>query len=187
MKTIIYYPTIFHTNPFAYKMSDIWELSEYNAKDLLLKNKMATEKGVSEMILNITRFSAIDETGCEHEIRDFDDSSRVKIRGTHSGLYLKTRSAVDLEPGYYTKLRFYLGSSGNSLILKDGSEQKLAGKKYIDFEIRKGLRIDGEYKKPLVLRFDLEPYALSSLFYPIRKLFKRQKGTVGKLVNSFAQ
>lgn len=187
MKTITYYPTIFHTNPFAYKMSDIWELSEYNTKDLLLKNKMATDKGVSEMILNITRFTAVDEKGEEHQIKDFDDSGRVNLKGTHTGLFLKTNGSVDLKPGRYTKLRFHLGTSGNTLILKDRSEQKLSGRRYLDFEIRKGMVIEGETQKPIILRFDFEPYTLASVFNPVWKLFKRQKRTVGKLVNSFAQ
>ena len=187
MKKMTYYPTIFHTNPFAYKMSEIWELSEYNAKDLLLHNTMAHEKGVSEMILNISKFTAIDEQGNEHQIKDFDCGSRVNLKGTHTGLFLKTRNAVDLKPGRYTKFRFYLGSSGNRLVLKDRTEQKLSGRKYLDFEIFKGLLIDGEDKKPVILRFDFEPYTLASMFNPIRKLFKRQKKTVGKLVSSFAQ
>ncbi|NER09082.1 hypothetical protein SAMN06265375_1011434 [Muriicola jejuensis] len=187
MKTIPYYPTIFHTNPFAYKMSDIWELSEYNAIKILLRNQMATEQGVTEMILNIANFAAIDESGKEHIIKDFDDSSKVNLKGTHTGLYLKTNSAVDLEPGKYTKLRFYLRTSGNTLILKDKSEKKLSGRKYLDFEIRNGLEIHAEDKKPLILRFDFEPYSLASFFKPLTDLLKRQKRTVGKLVNSFAQ
>ncbi|WP_372945929.1 hypothetical protein [Muriicola sp.] len=187
MKTMTFYPTIFHTNPVAYKMSDIWELTEYNAYDVLLKNAMATEKGVSEMILNITQFAAIDETGKEHLIMDFDQTSRVNLKGSHTGLFLKTKEAVNLDPGKYTKFRFYLGGSGNSLILKDKSEKRFSGRRYLDFEIRKGLEISAENKKPLILRFDFVPYTLASYFKPLTKLFKRQKSTVGKLVNSFAQ
>ncbi len=168
-------------------MSDIWEISEYNAYDVLLKNEMASELGVSEMILNITQFAAIDEAGKEHLIKDFDDSKRVNLKGTHSGLFLKTRTATDLEAGRYSKLRFYLGTSGNSLILKDKSEKRLTGRRYLDFEISNGLEITADHKKPLILRFDFEPYTLASFFKPLTNLFKRQKRSVGKLVNSFAQ
>jgi hypothetical protein len=168
-------------------MSDIWELTEHNAKDLLLQNEMATEKGVSEMILNITRFAAIDEKGAEHNIKDFDNSGRVNLKGTHTGLFLKTQSAVGLEPGKYTALRFYLGRSGNALMLKDRSEKTINGRKYLDFKIRNGLTITGDEQKPIILRFDFEPYTLASLFNPLWKVFRRQKRSVGKLVNSLAQ
>lgn len=187
MKKMTFYPTIFHTNPYAYKMSDIWELSEYNAKDLLLQNDMAYDKGVSEMILNITQFAAIDETGKEHPVQDFNEMSYVNLKGTHTGLYLKTQSAVDLQPGRYTTLRFYLGGSGNTILLKDRTEKKLTGYRYLDFKIRKGLEISGQDNKPLILRFDFEPYSFASFFKPVTDLFRRQKRSVGKLVNSLAQ
>ncbi|GGD43122.1 hypothetical protein GCM10011361_07590 [Muriicola marianensis] len=168
-------------------MSDIWALTEYNTYDILLNNLMATEKGVSEMILDITRFAAIDEAGQEHIIKDFEDTSRVNLKGSHTGLFLKTQGEVNLKPGRYTTLRFYLGTSGNTLILKDKSQQSLVGRRYLDFEIWKGLEISAENKKPLILRFDFEPYTLASIFKPLTNLFKKQKRTVGKLVNSFAQ
>ena len=187
MKTITFYPTIFHTNPYAYKMSDIWELSEYNAKDLLLKNDMANDKGVSEMILNISHFAAIDESGKEHAVRDFDNMSCVNLKGIHTGLFLKTQSAVDLPPGRYTTLRFYLGSTGNTIFLKDRTEKKLSGYRYLDFKVRRGLEITGEDQKPLILRFDFQPYTFASFFKPVTDLFRRQKRSVGKLVNSLAQ
>ncbi len=187
MKTITFYPTIFHTNPYAYKMSDIWELSEYNAKDLLLQNDLADDKGVSEMILNITHFAAIDEAGKEHPIKEFDNMNCVNLKGTHTGLFLKTQNAVNLQPGRYTALRFYLGGIGNSIRLKDRTERKLSGYRYLDFKIRKGLEITGEDNKPLILRFDFEPYTFVSFFKPLTDLFRRQKRSVGKLVNSLAQ
>jgi hypothetical protein len=168
-------------------MSDIWELTEYNAKDLLLKNDMVNEKGVSEMLLNITHFAAIDQDGKEHPIKDLDNSKGVNLKGTHTGLFLKTNSAVDLKPGRYNALRFHLGNMGNTITLKDRSERKLSGYRYLDFEIQNGLEINGEDQKPLILRFDFEPFTVVSFFKPLTDLFRRQKRSVGKLVNSLAQ
>ena len=175
MKTITYYPTMFHTNPFAHNWSDIYTLSENNAKDVVLENDMVGEKGISEMVLNITAFDAIDENGKEHRIKDFSQGNLVNLKGTHSGLFIKTNSAPELNPGTYTTFRFYLGGSANTFIFKDRSEEAVTGLEYIDFEIQNGLMINGNDKKPVIMRFDFEPYTLASFFNPIRNLFKKQK------------
>jgi len=175
MKTITYYPTMFHTNPFAHKWSDIYAVSEHNAKDVLLQNDMVTDKGISEMIVNITKFVAIDDKGKEHTIKDFPQGNLVNLKGTHSGLFLKTNSAPELNPGTYSTFRFYLGGSANTFIYKDRTEATVSGLEYIDFEIRNGLTINGKDKKPVIMRFDFEPFTLASFFNPIRNLFKKQK------------
>ncbi|NNK12584.1 MAG: hypothetical protein HKP08_14670, partial [Flavobacteriaceae bacterium] len=181
MKTNTYYPTMFHTNPFVHNWRDVYALSERNAKDVLLQNDMVREKGISEMILNITRFAAIDENGNEHLIKDFSKGNLVDLKGTHSGLFIKTNSAPELNPGIYKAFRFYLADSANTFIYKDQSEAVVSGLDFIDFEINNSLKIDGKSKKPIIMRFDFEPFTLLSYFNPIRNLFKRQNPSGRKL------
>jgi hypothetical protein len=186
MKTMTYYPTIFHTNPFAHKMSDIWDLTENNARDLMLLNEMATKNKISEMILNIKGFSAIDENGKEHLIKKFSKSNLVDLKGTHSGLFIKTKSVVNLEPGKYKSFRFHLGKTGNSFIYNDRSEETVNRFDFLDFEIRNGLEVNAETKNEVILRFDFEPYTLASFFKPLQEWFKKIKPAAGRMVESFS-
>ncbi|QBA63658.1 hypothetical protein [Muriicola soli] len=186
MKTITYYPTMFHTNPFAHNWTDIYSHMENNAKDVLLQNQMVAEKGISEMILNVRSFAAIDEKGNEHLIKEFAKGNLVDLKGTHSGLFIKTNSAPKLKPGTYNTFRFYLRDTANTFVYKDRSEEVVAGLEYIDFDIDNGLKVDGKNKKPVIMRFDFEPYTFLSFFKPITDVFKRQKRSVGKLVSNLS-
>jgi len=185
MKKITYYPTMFHTNPFAYNWTELWDMKEAAAKELILKNTRATRLGVSEMYLNITKFSAIDEHGNEHFIKDFPKQAELNPKGMHTEFFMKVKSRLSLDKGTYKSFRFYLANTGNTFVHSDRSRQAITDVAYLDFEIRNGLRIKSDEDKQVVFRFDFEPYTLASYFKPMLKLFKRSGTYTGKLAGSY--
>ncbi|WP_297764329.1 hypothetical protein [uncultured Muriicola sp.] len=184
MSKYTYYPTMFHTNPFAYNWTEILEAHEMNAKELILKNTQATQLGVAEMFLSISKFSAFDIHGNEHFIKEFPKQAELNPKGMHTEFFIKIKSMLELEEGGYTTFRFYLGKNGNRLSYKDGRSETITDVKYLDFEIKNGLRISGDKNREVVLRFDFTPFTLGSYFRPILNLFKRSKTFTGKLAGS---
>jgi len=181
MSKITYYPTMFHTNPFAYNWTELLDINERNSKELILKNTQTTKLGVSEMFLSISKFSAFDIHGEEHFIKDFPKYAELNPKGMHTEFFVKIKSMLTLDEGGYTTFRLYLGKSGNSVRYNDRSSETIKGVKYLDFEIKNGLRISGDKDREVVLRFEFEPYTLTSYFKPLLNLFKRPKPFTGKL------
>ena len=184
MNKTIYYPTMWHTNPFSMNMTEFWDINVSQAKDLVLTNNRATALGVSEMILNISKFSAFDENGKEHLLKDFPNRAELNPKGMHTEFFIKIKSMLNLEEGTYSTFRFYLAESGNTFVYSDRSSETIAHKDYLDFEIKDGLRIKGDEDRQVVMRFNFEPYTLASYFRPILKLFKRPRPFTGKLAGS---
>ncbi len=184
MSKIIYYPTMFHTNPFAYNWTELLDINERNAKELILKNTQTTKLGVSEMFLTITKFSAFDEHGKEHIIKDFPKQAEFNPKGINTEFFIKIKSLLALDKGTYTSFRFYLGNSGNSVRYNDRSSEIITDLKYLDFEIKNGLNVESDKDRQVVLRFDFAPYTLASYFKPILNLFNRAKPSTGKLAGS---
>ncbi len=185
MKKITYYPTMFHTNPFAYNWTEVWDMNETDAKELILKNNRASKLGVSEMFLNITKFSALDENGNEHFIKDFPKQAELNPKGIHTEFFIKVRSRLSLEKGNYKSFRFYLANSGNTFVYSDRRRQAVTDVAFLDFEIRNGLCVKSDKDLQVMFRFDFEPYTLASYFKPLLKLFKRSRPFSGKLAGSF--
>lgn len=184
MSKITYYPTMFHTNPFAYNWTELMDTNETNARELILLNTQTTKLRVSEMFLSISKFSAFDLDGNEHFIKDFPKQAELNPKGMHTEFFVKIKSKLALDDGGYTTFRFYLGNSGNSVQYNDRSSETIKDVKYLDFEIKNGLRITGDKDREVVLRFDFEPYTFASYFKPLLNLFKRPKQFTGKLAGS---
>jgi hypothetical protein len=168
------------------RLSDRYQLDSEGKciKDLVLRNNYATDMKVSEMNLNITKFSAIDTKGQEHFIADFPGQASIPIKSMHTGLYLKSKSVLSLEPGSYSAFRFYLGKSGSRIIYSDRFVERADGIKFLDFEIADVLTIIGEESPEAILRFDFEPFKSNGLYKTIGQLFKGPGVFTGRLVHS---
>jgi len=186
MKEIIFYPTIWQTIPYSLYNIGQWDAEGRQIKDLTLNNKLATEFGVSEMNLAPIKFTAIDIHGVEQFITDFTPQSEVNLKGLHTGLFIKSKSVLKLPKGTYTSLRFYIEETGNSFTYSDRSSEPISGVNYLDFEIEDGLDISDGEASEIILRFDFEPYTLSSYFKPVIQLFKKSKSFTTNLAQSLA-
>lgn len=184
MKNVKYYPSIYQTIPFSFDVIDQWDAEGKRIKDLVLKNSIASKQGVSEMTLNITKLSAIDKAGKEHFIEDFPSLANLTIKGLHTGHFLRSKSALELNPGEYTSFRFYLEEAGNSFVYSDRSSNPVSRFDHLDFEIENGLKIYGDEAREVILRFDFEPYALPVFLKKSKELFKSFKWFVIRLVES---
>lgn len=185
MKNTKVYPTIWQSIPFSLDMMDQWDDKGNRIEDLVLSNNMALEKGVSEMILNVSKLSVLDDKGKEYFISKFKGNEALNLKGVHTGLFIKTREVLELKPGKYKSFRFYLGGSENSFIYKDRSKKEIYGFSFLDFEIQNGLFLNGTESKQVILRFDLKPYSLSSYFKSLINLFRRPENIKQKWANSF--
>tara|TARA_R110000868_G_scaffold105542_1_gene289880 strand:+ start:203 stop:754 length:552 start_codon:yes stop_codon:yes gene_type:complete len=183
MKKMNFYPKTWQVVPL---LSDRYLLDSHGKciKDLVLRNIYATDMKVSEMDLNITEFSAIDTKGQEHYIADFPGQVAIPIKGMHTGLFLKSKSVLSLEPGSYSAFRFYLGKSGSKIIYYDRYQERADGIKFLDFEILNGLTIAGEESPEAILRFDFVPFKTMGIFKSIAQLFKGPGVFSGKLAHS---
>ncbi|MET7029780.1 hypothetical protein [Sediminicola luteus] len=184
MTKVKFYPSIYQTIPYSFDMVDQWNAEGKRIKDLVLKNNMATKQGVSEMTLNIIKLSATDKAGKEHFIEDFPSLANLTIKGLHTGHFLRSKSALELNPGEYTSFRFYLEKAGNSFVYSDRSSKPVSRFDSLDFEIEGGLQIHGDEAKEVILRFDFEPYALPQFLLKTKQLFKSFKWFVTQLVHS---
>ena len=185
MKNIKFYPTIWQTIPYTFELIDKWDNEGKQVCDMILKNKYASEKGVSEMLLNTIRFTAFDTKGREHFIVEFPERFVLNLKGLHTGLFVKSKSVLKLSEGEYTTFRFYLNKTGNFFSFKDRNKEEVNRFDYLDFDIENGLKIDGEEAPEAILRFDFVPYTLSSYFKSITQIFKKPKLLKVKWINNF--
>lgn len=183
MKKMNFYPKTWQVVPL---LSDRYLLDSDGKciKDLVLRNGYATDMKVSEMDLNITKFSAIDTKGQEHFITDFLGQAAIPIKGMHTGLFLKSKSVLNLEAGSYRTFRFYLAKSGSKITYSDRYQERADGIKFLDFEIINGLTIAGGESPETILRFDFVPYKSMGLFRSIAQFFKGPSILTGKLAHS---
>ena len=187
MKETKFYPTIWQSIPYSLYNIGQWDAEGRQIKDLTLNNKLATEFGVSEMILAPVKFTAIDKNGEEHFITDFSPQAAVNLKGLHTGLFLKSKKVLELPKGRYGSFRFYIQETGNSFTYSDRSSEPIASVNYLDFEIENGLEISDGEASEIILRFNFEPYTLASFFKPVSKLFKKSKSFTTNLAQSLAQ
>ncbi len=180
-----FYPSIWQTIPYSFDVIDQWDVEGKRTKDLVLKNNIASKQGVSEMTLNIIKLSAIGKDGKEHFIEDFPIRAKLTIKGIHTGHFLRSKSAIQLNPGEYTSFRFYLDKTDNSFVYTDRSSEPVYRFDHLDFEIEDGLEVQGDEAREVILRFDFEPYALTGILKSIQQLFKKSKWFTTKLVHSF--
>ncbi|KAB5490135.1 MULTISPECIES: hypothetical protein [Flagellimonas] len=185
MKKTNFYPTIWSTVPFAPNAIGDWYAEERAVKELILKNEAATSLKVSEMLLNITKFSAIDEHGKEHFIVDFPGQNPVSLKGIPSGTFLRSKSVLTLPEGKYTKLRFYLAGWGNQFVYQDGVEESANAFERLDFTIEDGFQMEGGEATEVKLWFDFAPFEWKRHFKPLTDLFIRSKSPRPRLANSF--
>lgn len=184
MNKIKFYPTIWTAAPFTYNIMSHWYTTDKTVKELILKNSSTKELGVSEMNLNITKFTAFDVAGKEHHITDFPGQNPVTLKGMGSGRYLKSATVVGLKPGTYAILRFYLGTSDNKFAYSDGTPGVANNLNHVDFEIEKRLIIKKGEKAEVKLWFDLAPFQFSRHFKPLVDWLKRTKKQLPRLANN---
>ncbi len=182
MKKINFYPKTWQVVPL---LSDRYQLDSDGKciKDLVLHNSYATDMKVSEMELNITKFSAMDTKGQEHFIADFPGRTAIPIKGMHTGLFLKSKSVLGLAPGSYSAFRFYLAKSGSRITYNDRYQEGADGIKYLDFEIANGLTIAGGESPEAIFRFDFVPFKTMGFFKSIAQIFKGHGVLSGKFAH----
>lgn len=185
MKKMNFYPTIWSTVPFAPNAIGDWYAAERRNKELILKNEAATALRVSEMVLNITKFSAIDEQGHEHFIVDFPGQNPVSLKGISSGSFLRSRSVLSLPKGNYVSLRLYLADWGNQFIYQDGEVESANSFDHLDFAIEGGFQVEDGETLEVKLWFDFAPFQWRRHFKPFTDLFMRSKSPRPRLANSF--
>jgi hypothetical protein len=184
MKETKFYPTIWQTIPYSLDNIGNWDAEGRQIKDLTLNSKLASEFGVSEMNLNLIKFTAFDNEGVEHFITDFPPHTIVNLKGLHTGLFVKSKRVLDLPKGTYSSFRFHIEELGNRFTYSDRSSEPISGVSYLDFKIEDGLEISDGEASEIILRFDFEPYTLASYFKPFLQLFKKTKSFTTNLVNS---
>lgn len=178
------YPTIWAVAPYTYDVMSHRATNDKVYKELILKNSSVEKLGISEMDLNITKFSAIDKAGNEHHITDFPGQDSVQIKGMGSGHFLKSTNMISLAPGTYTSLRFYLGKTNNRFIYKDGVAETANEVNSLDFKMEKNLVIGEGEKTEVKLWFDFAPYQFSCHFKPLTDWFKKSNIQKPRLANN---
>lgn len=184
MKNNKVYPNKWQSVPFSFDLIEQWMENGKPTKELILKNEAATALKVSEMQLNIIKFSAVDEAGKEHHIENFTGQNAVTFKGITSGHFLRSRSVLTLPQGKYTTLRFYLAKDGNQFTYRDGVEEPVNDFDRLDFTIEKDLQIDGNEAPEVKLWFDFVPFKWNRRLKPLMDLFA-SKGERPRLANSF--
>ena len=160
-----------------------WTAESRCIQELILRNAMASQQGITAMHLNISKLTALAEDGTEYPMAEFTALPRVELPGLQSGRFIKTKSAVSLAPGHYPQLRFYLRQEGNIFCKQVGDEACTL--EYLDFEIDGGLTITGSEGPELLLRFDFPAPPFIRIANPLKKVVVRSKNLAGKLVRSF--
>lgn len=182
MKKQTFYPTIWSPMPLHFNLMMDRDHNGRRIKELILKNEMASELGVSEMELSILKFAAIDKLGNEHHILGFPEQTAVSIKGLSTGHFLRSSQVVKLQRGNYTKLRFYLGKY-NKFTYSDGLVEDAYSFDIMDFSIENGLSIEANEATEIKLWFDFAPYKFSSHLKGLLDLFKGNQKPRPRLAN----
>ncbi len=185
MKKINFYPTIWSTASYTPSVMADWYGTETKGAELILKNEAAMALRVSEMSLNITKFSAIDEQGNEHFIIDFPGQNPVTLKGIASGNFIRSKSVLSLPEGKYIALRFYIAGWGNQFKYQDGVAESANSFERLDFQIEDGFTVEKGNAPEVKLWFDFSPYQWKRHFKPLTDLFMGSKGQKPRLANSF--
>ncbi|MBR9853462.1 MAG: hypothetical protein GYB37_02640 [Algicola sp.] len=183
MKKMNFYPTIWSTPLYVSTIMEAKYGVETCGTELILKNEAAMVLKVSEMSLNIIRFSAIDDQGSEHFIIDFPGQNPVSLKGMASGNFIRSRSVVSLPEGRYTTLRFYMAEWGNQFVYEDGVTESANAFKRLDFQIENGFTVEKDKAPEVKLWFDFAPYQWRRHFKPLSDLFMGSKSQKPRLAN----
>lgn len=171
MKQLTFYSSMW---PVPYKLDGASNFAhtDERIKELILNSSSNVSQEVSEMHLNINKFSAIDEKGHEHHIIDFSAKNSMQFKSMASGHYIKSTHLLSLEPGNYTTLRYYLSNEDNCLIKSNGEKLNANNIEFLDFEIKNGLEITQNEASTVKLLFDFAPFKFSRHFKPLTDWFK---------------
>ncbi len=183
MNEIVYYPTMFHTNPFSFTGLELWERTANEGRKLTLVNKRAKELGISKMKLNVSKFSVLDDQGQEHVQTGFPNKVEFNSKGIDTEFYVRNQTNLVLEPGHYTTFRFYLGKTDNLFVYNDRSRDTNRHMKYLDFEIRNGFISEEKREHRVLMQFDFEPFSLKSYFRSLKNVFRESKSYKAQFVN----
>ncbi len=183
MSKLTYYPTMFHTNPFTFNMTELWDRSENDAMELVLNNSKAKEIGVAKIMLSVIRFSIFDKKGNEYFQSGFPNRVELNSKGVDTEFLVNIINTLKLKKGSYTTFRFYLCNTGNSFIYDNWSKEDIFHLNHMDFEIWGGLQTEGNEELQVRMRFDFEPFSLKSYFRSLKNIFNKSKPQAGKLVN----
>ena len=183
MSKVKYYPTMFHTNPFTFNMTDLRDDSGDNAMELLLNNSKLKEIGVSKMMLNVIEFSVFDRNGNEYFQMDIPNRVEFNSKGIDTKFFINITNTLNLEEGTYTSLRFYLSSTGNQFVYDDWRKEDIYHLEFIDFDINGGLRTKNSGELRVKMRFEFEAFSLKSYFRSLKNVFSGSKPQNGRLVN----
>lgn len=156
MKRQTFYPTIWSPMPFNFGFLAQGNRNSTPTKEVILTNDMLSELKVSELDLNITKITALDTNGEEHQITEFKQASPISIKGMASGHYLRSSQLLNLNPGTFSKLRFYI-TQENKFTYNDGLVEDIFSYQMLDFEIENGLAVESNGAKEVKLWFDLVP------------------------------
>ncbi len=150
-------------------------------REIILVSKLADENGISEMTVNLDRFSAIDESGSEYFIKDFSGQMAVQFPPMETGKNIRTKSILQIPQGMYTKLRFYLKPDDNVFTYRDRSKEIVFGYNFLEFDIKEGMKLDSAEESEVLIRFDFPKYQESALTHSIRRFFRKMNQTRSKL------
>ncbi len=148
-----------------------WNPVGKSIKDITLSNSFTSENEVSEVVLNIKGFSAIDMDGNEHVVDEFRNQKAVHLFGIPSGKFIRTRSFVKLAPGTYIRLRFHLADIGGRYIYSDGTLSPIWDQPFIEFDCEKPLEIREGEQAEFLLRFDFHAYELKRIWNAVADFF----------------
>ena len=185
MKNTNFYPTMWSTVPYIPSVMTAKYAAETHGLELILRNEAAKALNVSEMSLNITKFSAINEEGNEYFIIDFPGQNPVSLKGIASGNFIRSKSVLSLPEGKYTALRFYMAGWGNQFIYQDGVAESANSFDRLDFQIEDGFTVEEGNATEVKLWFDFAPYQWKRHFKPLMDLFMGSKSQKPRLANSF--
>lgn len=174
MKRLTFYPSMW---PVPYKLDGASDFFQNGGRvqELILNSSSSVAVEVSEMNLNITKFSAIDDKGQEHLMMEFSSQNSVNFKGLSTGFSIRSTSVASLKKGTYTTLRYYLNNMDNSFIKSNGEVVTANNIEFLDFEIKNGLIINGVESLEVKLWFDFAPFKLSSYFKTLTDWFKSEK------------
>lgn len=126
----------------------------YEPKEVILTCQMADEHQISDLYLQPTRVSAIDESGKEFDLLHFKEKAFMKLLSLETGTHFKTRSLFKLPAGTYKKFRFYLMADQSMFQSINGSIIRMEVD-HLDFDMQGGLSISDNCTEELVMRFDI--------------------------------
>ena len=133
---------------------NVWDLNGLRRKEVVLRNQMIVERGIAKMNLGIQKMTIVNEAGEEITLKEFQNKLRLTVTGLTSGRNFRTNSVKYLEPGVYTKMRFYVDPIDSTYILANRNVISMK-ESVIEFGLDLPLFVRAEGVSEAILRFDL--------------------------------